>query len=155
MSQLHTERDDNLGPDHILLLRHQIHKGVTKDGGEEKQFTLWTWLRLFFFFFNSALWWPLAKLTAARKDTVKWKVIHKVHQVDTDASRDPVTQAEYRWDVCPLYIQCTLPPGPTECSFPVSAPERQKQRFQAGANTLFCLLMRMERYQKGPVEFPD
>jgi len=65
-----------------------------------------------------------------------------MHQVDTNVSRDPATQqsADEMYALCMYSVQ--LPPGPTECSFLASAPERQKQRFQVQI-TLFYPLIRM------------
>lgn len=61
------------------------HKEATKNGGEEMNIIC---------LMNGP---SPAKLTAARKcNCCLLKVMSKIHQVGTDASRDAVTQAEYR-----------------------------------------------------------
>lgn len=57
---------------------------------------------------------------------------HEIHQVDTNASRDPATQqsTDETHALCIYSVQ--LPPGPTQCPLPVSAPE-PKARIPGGS----------------------
>lgn len=56
---------------------------------------------------------------------------NEVHQVDTNASRDPVTQQSTETHALRIY-SVQLAPGPTQCPFPVSAPE-PKARIPGGS----------------------
>lgn len=59
--------------------------------------------------------------------SVKWKIINEIHQVDTAASLAPVTQQSTDETYAFYIYSVHLRPEPTECPFPVSARQRQKQ----------------------------
>lgn len=71
------------------------------------------------------------KITAARNIlSSQGKLRNEMHQVAVNASPDPGTQQSTDETDASVHTVCNYHQDP----FPVSAPERQKQRFQVGAD---------------------